>query len=82
MTNLKRKIPKEGDVLEIPLGKTFAYAQFINDQPPLGSLLARLGGIYNSRPDDLDELVQQKELYFFISPIRIFGSTLKRRGFE
>src|SRR5262249_39989752 len=61
-----------GDVLEIPLSrKRSAYAQYVNYHripPAWGHLIRVLPGIFQKRPEDLRDLVQQQECFYAFFP--------------
>jgi hypothetical protein len=54
---------KIGDLLEIKTAKGFAYAQLTHMHDTYGTLLRVLPGLYESRPDDISALADQREQY-------------------
>jgi hypothetical protein len=55
--------PAVGDVVEIDTDNGLAYAQFTHRVPNRGDLIRVLPGIYKSRPEDIQALVRQKEIW-------------------
>ena len=65
--------PVLGDIIEIPLSKGFAYAQYINNHtapPRYGTLIRILPDTYHKRPTDFTKLAEGKELYSVFFHIR------------
>lgn len=71
-TSKNRKLPKVGDVAEIETARGLAYAQYTHHDRnlELGALLALLPGVYQDRPDNIESLVNQPEMYYFFYPLR------------
>lgn len=65
----KQKI-KIGDVIEIPTAKGFAYAQFSHSHARYGALLRVLDGIFEVRPEDLNKVVNQQEIFMTFFPLQ------------
>jgi ribosomal protein L34E len=67
-----RRRPRIGDVIEIETPKGLAYAQYTykHDTPPrYGALLRVLPGLYEARPSDFSDLVQQDERFYVFFPL-------------
>jgi hypothetical protein len=72
MSKRTLKRPVLGDVVEIPLTKGFAYAQYIfnfKEPPRWGALIRVLTGTFDSRPKDLAKLVAQPERFVVFFPL-------------
>lgn len=73
MERKPRKRARLGDVVEIRTPKGLAYAQFshLHDRPPhYGPLLRVLPGLFDSRPGQVSDLVQQPERFFVFFPLQ------------
>ena len=69
---VQRRRPKVGDVIEIETPKGLAYAQYTykHDRPPrYGALLRVLPGLFQRRPTDFSELVNQPEQFVVFFPL-------------
>jgi hypothetical protein len=67
------KLPRLGDIVEIPTRKGLAYAQYTHEHvkpPHWGSLIRVLPGIFGERPADLAAIASVKELFFVFTPLR------------
>lgn len=61
------KRPKFGDIYEINTEKGLAYIQYVNKytRPPYyGDLVRILDGVFETRPSDFKQLVNNKEVYY------------------
>ena len=61
-----------GDIVQIPLSKGFAYAQYVNNHkapPTWGNLLRILPGIYSEKQTNYSELAEMEELYYQFFPL-------------
>lgn len=67
---------KIGDVFEISTPKGKAYLQYVYKHETIGELIRILDGLYVDGCERLDELVENKELYFIHFPL---GAAYKRR---
>lgn len=68
----ERKRKRIGDILEIPLSKGFAYAQYVNEHrmpTALGSLIRIFPGMYSTPLEDPCTLVTQREKYYVYVPL-------------
>jgi hypothetical protein len=65
----KRKI-QIGDTIEIPTSKGLAYAQYSHNHPRYGALLRILPGTFATRPDELERLVCQPEVFVTFFPLQ------------
>src|ERR1700729_3039645 len=64
-----------GDIIEIPTKKGLAYVQFshYHEPPPhMGAIIRVLPGFFQERPEEFQTLVEQKELYYTLFPLRIY----------
>jgi len=66
--------PKIGDLIEIATPKGFAYAQYTHEHsrpPRMGSLLRVLPGVFSSRPESPERLIDGRELFSTFYPLRV-----------
>lgn len=66
-----------GDLFEMKTRCGLAYFQFVNKHAEFGQLIRVLPGVHNERPQYLERLVGEKELYFVFFPV----SAAAARGF-
>ena len=60
---------KVGDLFEIETAKGKAYLHFIYIDKELGSLIRILPGMYKERPENLDDIVNNKENFMIFFPL-------------
>ncbi|HEY0158983.1 MAG TPA: hypothetical protein VGF28_16985 [Thermoanaerobaculia bacterium] len=58
-----------GDVFEIETPRGFAYLQYIYNDKTMGVLIRVLPGIYTARPEDINELASEPEVFFTFFPV-------------
>ena len=61
--------PRIGDVIEIPTAKGLAYAQFTHKMPVYGRLIRVVEGIWRTRPQALEEVVNAPTRFFTFFPV-------------
>lgn len=61
---------KIGDILEIPIANGLAYAQYTHQHPTHGGLIRVFDTIFDSRPNDLSELVKGPVRFSTFLPVR------------
>lgn len=61
---------KIGDLVEIPTPRGLAYAQFTHRNRLMGALLRVLPGILNVRPQDLERIVREREIFVAFFPVQ------------
>jgi hypothetical protein len=62
---------KLGDIFEITTPKGYAYLHYVCDDVKIGrTLLKVLQGLYLERPNNLEELANQKEKYLLFFPLK------------
>lgn len=62
---------KIGDVFEIVTPKGKAYIQYVFKNETLGELIRVLQGVYEQRPQNLEEIVNKSEQYFIHFPVKV-----------
>jgi hypothetical protein len=65
-----RKVPRLGDVIEIPTPGGLAYLQYTHDHQRYGALVRILPGLFETRPGEISTLVQQRERFVVFFPLR------------
>jgi len=63
------RVPRIGDVIEIPTAKGLAYAQFTHKMPVYGRFIRVVEGIWRARPHALDEIVNAPTRFFIFFPV-------------
>ena len=82
MSTTRRSRPRIGDIVQFPLSRGFAYAQYVlkHDQPPhFGPLICVFEGIFESPLDTLDSLLSAKERFLAFIPL---GTAVQQRLVE
>ena len=69
--------PRIGDVIEIPTASGLAYAQFTHKVPLYGHLIRVVEGMWRTRPQALEEVVNAPTRFFTFFPV---ASTLRSDG--
>ncbi len=69
MSLTSRVRPRPGDVIEIETPRGLAYAQYAHKHATHGALLRVLPGLFESRPTDFSEMVQQAERFLAFFPL-------------
>jgi hypothetical protein len=69
MPLVNRKRPRIGDVVEIETPRGLAYAQYVFRHTTYGAIIRVLPGLFESRPDDFCDLVNQSERFFILYPV-------------
>ena len=69
MAPVKRKRPRIGDIIEIPVGRGFAYAHFTHKSEDFGDLLRVWSHVYRERPKDFADLVSQDHQFLVFFPL-------------
>lgn len=64
-----RKVPRLGDILELPTPKGLAYVQYTHQLTKYGDLLRVLPGVYDARPPKFATLAQQRERFVLLFPL-------------
>jgi hypothetical protein len=70
MKTVTRKRPRLGDIIEIRTPRGLAYFQYTHQHLVFGGLIRVLPGIFDRKPENLEELVMQKELFIGFFPVR------------
>lgn len=60
---------KAGDVFSIPTSKGEAYFQYVRKNPLMGSLIRVLPGVFESQPEDMGGLVNNKTNFWIFFPV-------------
>src|SRR5256885_15709715 len=63
------RVPRIGDVIEIPTAKGLAYAQFTHKMPVYGRFIRVVEGIWRARPHALDEIVNAPTRFSIFFPV-------------
>jgi len=63
------RVPKTGDIYEVPTPRGFGYVQYTHRSREYGYLIRVLPGLYVERPKDMADLVAKKENYFVYYPL-------------
>src|SRR5256885_4508062 len=63
------RVPRIGDVIEIPTAKGLAYAQFTHKMPLYGRLIRVVEGIWRTRPHAFDEVINAPTRFFTFFPV-------------
>ena len=61
---------KVGDVFEIETAKGKAYFHYMFDDKDIGALIRILPFFHDNTPDNIKEIVKQKELFFIYFPLK------------
>jgi len=59
-----------GDVFEIPAPSGKEIFQYVHQHKTIGELIRILPGLYETTPENIDPIVNQKELYFVHFPLK------------
>ena len=80
---MNSRIIKLGDVFEIETSKGKSYLHYIYKDKTLGNLIRVLPSVFKEKPDNMDEIISQKEDYmiFFALPISIKMKIVRFVGF-
>src|SRR5260370_591517 len=62
---------KIGDIIEIPTVKGLAYAQYTHQHPTHGGLIRVFDRLFESRPTDLKQLVNEPVRFSTFLPVRV-----------
>jgi hypothetical protein len=68
MTGAPRRRSRLGDVIEVPIGAAFGYAQYVARDPNLGPQLRVFPGVFDRRPD-IVALAAGKAIYYVHFPL-------------
>jgi len=63
------RVPRIGDVIEIPTATGLAYAQFTHKAPLNGHLIRVVEGMWRTRPQALEEVVNAPTRFFTFFPV-------------